>query len=294
MKIYLFSAVLGIWLLLTTQGAAFQSDQLSIQVKGNGPDIMLIHGFACSPEIWSGIVEKLHSRFRLHVVRMAGFAGTPAPEPIPSSCLDTLRDELLRYIREEKLNRPVLIGHSMGGLAVMMMAGKETSLMSKVVVIDALPFFSLNFNPQANSEQMKPQAKVIQKYMSTMSDVLIKVQASSVIGTFTKGQDKKDLLLKWSMDSDRKIYAQYLAELIAYDARPELKAINCPLTVLYAFDQTMPISEASLKERYVSAYSGLKGTQLSQINDSLHCIMWDQPEALLKALEDVLSQPIAN
>ena len=43
-------------------------------------------------------------------------------------------------------------------------------------------------------------------------------QAKSSASILTKDDEKKDLLLKWSKESDRKAYAQIFREIMAYDA----------------------------------------------------------------------------
>jgi pimeloyl-ACP methyl ester carboxylesterase len=144
--------LIGIWLSLVGPAVAFQSDCISVKTEGNGPDLILIHGFACSPQVWSGLAKEIGPEFRLHFVTVAGFAGSAAPKVNPESYLKTLRDEIIRYIDTEKLKKPTLIGHSMGGLTSLLVASKENPKVGKVIVVDALPFFSLIFNPLATTE----------------------------------------------------------------------------------------------------------------------------------------------
>jgi pimeloyl-ACP methyl ester carboxylesterase len=85
--------------------ADFQSDYISVTKQGTGPHVVLLHGFASSSDVWKGVAEKLNNRFTLHVVQVAGFAGVPAPDKVPSNYLDTIRDEVLRY-RHERRDEP--------------------------------------------------------------------------------------------------------------------------------------------------------------------------------------------
>ncbi len=92
----------------------FESDFISVKTQGTGPDVILIHGFASSSDVWSGVAKEIGPRFRLHLVSVAGLAGSPVAENVPESYLETIRDEIARYIEVGKLSKPVLIGHSMG------------------------------------------------------------------------------------------------------------------------------------------------------------------------------------
>ncbi len=144
-------------------------------------------------------------------------AGSPAAENVPESYLKTIRDEIARYIEVGKLKKPVLIGHSMGGLLSLLVSSKEPSTVGRVIIVDALPFFSLLFNPLATAEQALPQAEALEKQMVSLDDMQFEQQAKSSASILTKDVEKKDLLLKWSKESDRKAYAQIFRELMAYD-----------------------------------------------------------------------------
>jgi pimeloyl-ACP methyl ester carboxylesterase len=50
------------------------------------------------------------------VPTLAGFAGTP---PIDTPLFPTVRRELAEYIREHHLDRPIVIGRSLGGMLAM-------------------------------------------------------------------------------------------------------------------------------------------------------------------------------
>ncbi len=286
----LLSAFLGLLLLLAGQAGAFESKQISIQAEGSGPDVILIHGFGCPPDIWAGVVKKFSPQFKLHLVRMLGFAGSPAPEKLPEHCLLSLRDEIVRYISEEKLKDPMLVGHSMGGLTSLLVGAVPEAGISSAVIIDAVPFLGLVANPGATVEQVRPMAKLVSGYLAGLGDEAFSIHTEGTISMLTKSQEHKDLLLKWCVTSDRKLFAHYLRELMTCDARPDLEKITCPVVVLYAYDKSMPQTEAHMQELYTTAYAGLKAGTIRQIPDSMHCIMWDQPESLDKALEEILSR----
>jgi pimeloyl-ACP methyl ester carboxylesterase len=280
--------LIGIWLSFAGQAVAYKSDYISVKAEGNGSDLILIHGFASSPQTWSGLAKEIGPQFRLHFVTIAGFAGSPAPKVDPDSYLKTVRDEIVRYIDEEKLKKPTLIGHSLGGLTSLLVASKESPKLGKVIVVDTLPFFSLIFNPLATAEQVLPLAKALEKQMAGLDDQKFEEQAKSSVSILTKSDEKKKLLLKWSKESDRKVYAKYLREVMAYDARPELKTITCPVTVLYAYDEALGVPESQLKLLYSTAYANLKTVSIKSVPGSFHFIMWDQPKDFYRKVKEVL------
>lgn len=60
-----------------TAAASFVSDRLSVEVMGDGPDVVLIPGLASSREVWRPLANRLAATHRVHLVQLAGFAGEP-------------------------------------------------------------------------------------------------------------------------------------------------------------------------------------------------------------------------
>jgi len=280
--------IFGIWFSLCSPMFAFESEFLSVKAEGNGSDLILIHGFASSPEVWSGLVDKIGSEYRLHSVTITGFAGSKSPTKQPESYLNTLRDEIARYIEQEKLDSPTLMGHSMGGLLSLLTASRETPRVGKVIVVDALPFYSLLFNPMATKEMVLPQAEAMEMQLLALAEEQFEQQVRASTAILTKQDDKKELLLKWSKSSDRKIYASYLKEVMSYDARPDLRGISCPVIVIHAYDEAMRVPQERLHQLYTTAYSKLKRVSIETIPGSFHFIMWDQPEHFILTAKEAL------
>jgi N-formylmaleamate deformylase len=84
-----------------------------VRVTGTGPrSMILIPGFLSHGEVWDEVVAHVGTRYRCHVLTLAGFAGVPA---VDGPLLPRVRDEIIAYIKETKLDHPVLVGHSLGG-----------------------------------------------------------------------------------------------------------------------------------------------------------------------------------
>ena len=71
-------------------------------------------------------------------------AGPPAPMR-PGRCSTPVAEEIARYISEARLERPAIVGHSMGGSWAMMVAGRHPGLVSRVMVVDMMPFLGAMF-----------------------------------------------------------------------------------------------------------------------------------------------------
>ncbi|MBU2396536.1 MAG: alpha/beta hydrolase, partial [Alphaproteobacteria bacterium] len=118
---------------------AFTSDRLSVEVVGAGPDVILIPGFASSREVWRVEAERLKATHRVHLVQLAGFAGEPWVHG-DGPFVQPMAEELARYVREAGLERPAVIGHSMGGMTGVLLAQQHPDLIGRVMSVDSLPF----------------------------------------------------------------------------------------------------------------------------------------------------------
>jgi pimeloyl-[acyl-carrier protein] methyl ester esterase len=53
------------------------SNRITVTVRGQGPDVVLIPGLASSSAVWDATATQLEGHYRLHIFQIAGFAGSP-------------------------------------------------------------------------------------------------------------------------------------------------------------------------------------------------------------------------
>lgn len=270
--------------------AVAEPTRFTVTVSGEGPDVILIPGLSSAPHVYDGVLAELEKTHRVHRLQIAGFAGLAAGPNAQGDILDGVRDELIAYIRENKLQKPALIGHSMGGLITLLVAAKEPDLIGKGMVIDALPFFSLLFNPMATADMVKPFAEQAKAQMLGMTPEAFEAAQKQTMANLSKSPEGQAAGLADALASDRGVVAEAMAEAMARDARGDLPAIAAPITVLQAYDADMPIPKTSYLALWSTAYAGLKGVQIKVIEGSYHFIMWDQPQAFADAVTAFLAE----
>lgn len=106
--------------------------------------------------MWDGVAADLARTHRVHLVQVNGFGGDAPGDNAKPGMLAGIAADLDRYIAEHKIDRPAIIGHSMGGLLAMMMGARYPAATGRVMVVDALPFFSLLFDPAMTVERARP------------------------------------------------------------------------------------------------------------------------------------------
>jgi len=97
---------------------ADDGQRIPVQVRGAGPPVVLIHGLACSHRHWSAVARRLARRFRVYAwdARGHGICRADTSSGITLQRLARDLDGLIEFFR---LERVVLVGHSMGALTAL-------------------------------------------------------------------------------------------------------------------------------------------------------------------------------
>lgn len=91
--------------------------------RGSGIPLVLIHGFCENHEIWNHFSEELSLHFRVIMPDLPGFGKSPLPAT--PFTIDEVGSEMLRWLDESRITRPVVIGHSLGGYVALAMASQQ-------------------------------------------------------------------------------------------------------------------------------------------------------------------------
>jgi N-formylmaleamate deformylase len=263
-RVFLFAGFAAALLtLLPASGASaqpFSSDRISVVVQGSGPDVVLIPGLTASRDMWRATVAAVPG-YRYHLIQVNGFSGTRAGANAEGPVVEPVAAEIGRYIASGRLDRPALIGHSMGGTLAMMIAARQPRLAGRVMVVDMLPQPAGLFGGSAAG-------------LGSLADRLASTPGGrrllgSLVGQF--GADTP------GRESDPDVVARATHDLARTDLAPELPAITAPMTVLFATPGASSPEHRRIVQNYRFSYAGAKTAKLRPIGESGHMIMYDQP-----------------
>jgi len=108
---------------------------LHIETSGQGPDLVLLHGWAMHSGIWGSVRDALAQHFRLHLVDLPGHGLSPACEP------GTL-EHLTGIVADILPERCLLGGWSLGGQIAMQLALRQPERIEKLILISTTPCFA--------------------------------------------------------------------------------------------------------------------------------------------------------
>jgi pimeloyl-ACP methyl ester carboxylesterase len=254
------------------------SDRITVTVRGHGPDVLLIPGLTCSIEVWDATAKQLEGRYRLHLVQVAGFAGTPSGGNASGPVLQPMVNALDAYIKTNKLMKPRVIGHSLGGLMGMMLCLQHPEDCSKLMVVDALPFFGALMGARDAAGAEAQAAAMRDKILTETQDDYAQGE-KRFLTKLVKSPEGLKLVTQWAIDSDKAVVAQATYEDMTTDLRPKLPEIKTPITVLYPWDSAHGFAESATASLYEGNFAALPNKKLVRIPNSFHFIMLDQPEA---------------
>jgi pimeloyl-ACP methyl ester carboxylesterase len=266
---------------------AEEPKRFTVTVEGKGPDVLLIPGLASSRAVFADEAKLLSAHYTLHLVQINGFAGAPAGPNATGPILAPVVEELHGYIVANKIH-PAVIGHSLGGLLTLMLAAAHPEDVSKMMIVDALPFYALVFNPAATVEMVKPQAEAMAGQIVGMPDEQFAAMLPPIVAGMVKSPEGLKAVMASSRASDRVVYVNAMVEDMTTDVRPSLPAIKTPAVLLYPYDASVVKDPAAITAVYTAAYAGMPNLKMVRVDDSRHFIMYDQPAEFDKQVQAFL------
>jgi pimeloyl-ACP methyl ester carboxylesterase len=266
----------------------FSSHRISVEVRGMGPDVILIPGLCSHPEVWDQTVAAVPG-YRYHIVHLAGFAGKPADANAAGPVLVPVANEIVRYIYEAHLNHPALVGHSLGGTVEMIIAARHPKLASRIMVVDMFPFLGIMFGPPgATAESIRPTAEKVRGQFGSKTGEARLRAIEHQVATTTKNQAWRPRLVERTLHCDVAVAREAFYETIMTDLRPELSKIKVPMLVLWQYPPEIPLKPNQLEQIYRDSYSNARQVTIKQIPDAWHFIMLDQPDLFQRELRQFL------
>ena len=106
--------------------------------KGNGSHLVFLHGIGGSAASWHWQIDEFS---RTHHAIAWDAPGYGESEPILDVTIATFAQALHQFLQEQQIERPILVGHSLGGMIVQEYLATFPGKTSKVVLYSTSPAF---------------------------------------------------------------------------------------------------------------------------------------------------------
>lgn len=150
--------------------------------------------------------------------------------------LTQVTQQLAAYIQQHQLQKPVLIGHSMGAFLALQLASSYPQLTGKVIAVDGLPYLAPVFSRDSNTSvaQMLPQAKMMQQYYQQMTAAQLAESTKQGMAVQVSSTEHAAIITEMAGQSDPTTVGVVIAELLTTDLRDEVHKIQQPVLLLGA------------------------------------------------------------
>lgn len=220
--------------------------QLYWQVSGEGPDLVLVHGWGMNGAVWNQTVEVLKDHFRVHVVDLPGYGHS-------SHCHAATLEEIALLLLDQAPKNAIWVGWSLGGLVATHMALHHSDYVSKLVTVASSPKFA------AHERWRGIQPQVLQVFTEQLVEdfqlTIERFMALQAMGSPTARQDVKQIkqaVLSRPAPNPQSLLAG-LNLLAQVDFRQRLPEISVPFLRLYGrLDGLVPVKVAKDTDSFAS------------------------------------------
>lgn len=257
--------------------------QLAFEAIGAGPPVVILHGLFGAGRNWSQIARALATEYRVYLPDARNHGASPWAETMAYTDMAL---DVLALIEREQLQRPFLIGHSMGGKTAMALALGHPQAVGGVAVIDIAPeryadqFSShvtamrgLDFAAAANRRQVR----------QALADSLA---GDAPVDFLMQNLRRQNERFDWRLNL--MATAVCMRDLCSFPQPLLGKRYDGPALFFAGAesDYLRPESHGRIRNLFPCA-------QVESITDAGHWVHADQPEVLLCGLRDWLSDASA-
>jgi pimeloyl-ACP methyl ester carboxylesterase len=250
--------------------------ELFYREYGDGKPLIILHGLLGISDNWAGYGRKLaREGYRVLIPDQRNHGHSPH-HPVVNYY--ALVDDLAEFIEVRKLEKPVIIGHSMGGKVAMRYSLEHPDSVDKLVVVDTSLRTYVRFN-----------------YHLQLIDAMLSVD-------FEKAHTRQEVEAVLSEKIREKRLQQFLMKNLFRKQknkmgwRPNLEAISYNIDsmydgVFYSVRFARPalfirggLSDYILEEDYQAIYQNFPQAEIVTIANGTHWVHADEPQAFYKAL----------
>jgi 3-oxoadipate enol-lactonase len=243
--------------------------------------LVFLHGIGGAARAWRGQLDYFGSRYRAIAWDMPGYGGSA---PLATVSIATLADALQDFLQQIGTKKPVLVGHSIGGMIVQQWLTKYPDTAAAIVLAQTSPAFG---NAAGDWQKSFIEARLGPldrgETMRTLAPSLVK----EIIGDEL---DPKSMeLARDCMASvPEATYRVTMLSMLGFDLRAALKTIAVPTLVLSGSkDKNAPAPTMAKMASYIPS------AEYIDIEGAGHLVNLERPAAFNAALDQFLKAKVA-
>ena len=261
-------------------------DELEIfyRLTGNGPDVVLVHGWCSSGRMWKDLVERLSHRYRFISPDLPGFGRSAKPENGWYSVSGYT--EMIRAFVDKLHIRPLaMVGHSMGGAIAIKAAYQWPDMFERLALVCPAVTGRLNFSMDIFL------VSGVGRTLMTLSQRIWPLAFLGVMSEYVSprhlGNRAVRRIIEDLEQSDWNASYQSLYSMTQTDLSPLLPHIAHPTLIISgARDLTLPPEDAR------RAAAALPNAELHVFENSHHQPLDEEPDRFTRVFEAFMERPV--
>lgn len=240
--------------------------ELFYEVRGDGPDVVLLHPYPSDHTYWSPIMSHLESRFRLVMPDLRGLGRSGLGDGAVT--MSTLAEDLLRLCDALKIGRAAFAGCSVGGYILFEFWRRSRERVKALVLMDTRAGVDTD---EGRAGRLKNAEEVLQKGPAWAIDQMIgKLLAPVTMSSRLDVVEAARATMRHARAAGMAAMQRAMAE--RPDSTEMLKSIDVPTLVLGGEDDVpAPVSELARMAK------GIRGAELKIITKAGHFASFEQP-----------------
>lgn len=265
------------------------SDDLALHAEiddGPQPTVVFVHGWLCDIDTWHFQRLALRDEVRMVFVDLRSH-GKSARSYAQNSSLDVMADDLSRVIDEIVPTGPiVLVGHSMGGMAIMKFAATHSEMFGSRVV--GVVLIGTSSGRLMKRSPVLPLVAAAAQFSAPLLDWGRNLNSLTVIKKWAVGPRASEsaaaMAHKMILRAPTQTVLDFFPNFVDLDLGEGLGTISKVRTTVVCGtrDRITPFSHSKWLTKSID------GAELVTVNDSGHMVMLEEPEQVTEAIERVL------
>lgn len=244
-----------------------------LRTGGDKQPVVMLHGLMGSGACWAPVTRVLAADFDVIMPDARGHGDSSAPQHgyrYPDHASD-----VVGLLRELCLSRPVLVGHSMGGMTAAVVASQEAVQLRALVLVDPT-FLSPERQREVHASDVAQQHRAALAFEK--SELIAQARARNPL----RSPELLDLQAEARLKTHLNAFEVLTPPNPAY--RDVVRAIRVPTLLVYGDQSPVVTCEMATELRAINPHLCIEG-----VRDAGHALPFEQPEHLAELIRAFLS-----
>lgn len=251
--------------------------QIHFKEFGTGQPLVILHGLFGSGDNWTTFAKAFSEHYKVYLLDARNHGRSPHSDLFNYSAM---ANDLSAFLREQNIENPILLGHSMGGKTLMKFAVRTKTPVKKLIIVDIAPRY------------YKPHH---QKYLEGLFAVPLnkiesRTEAEKIMEGIIPEMDVRQFLLKSLYRTEEGSFAwRFNLDVIA----SQIENIGEELNDTYS-SEIPTLFIRGENSNYIqdkdtdSIHTIFKNVKIQTIPNAGHWVHAEQPELFIQAIKDFI------